>query len=209
MIKVGSRVRYIRIDDEHDKMTGFYPPINTCGTVVTVGKDTDIEVKWDCGTKGDGVWWCELSDVEDEEFNIHDFVHDKVNEMFAKYQRKHLISDGDIAPMEAVRLEEIETELASLIVRVCSHQKKTNHYVYRDCDGNEKIVDCSEHSEDRFFTEVSKRICFDDLTDEEVISIWWGGEEVHYVGWQPAMKYEYKNSDGEIIWVAYFEEWDH
>ena len=59
----GTRVKYIHIDTPEDKETGFYPPIGTLGTVVYVDNDNSIEVKWDKGTDGDGVWWCEKSNV--------------------------------------------------------------------------------------------------------------------------------------------------
>lgn len=65
MIQVGSRVKYTRLDTEEDKATGYYPPIGTCGTVKTVESNT-IEVLWDSGTKKDGLWWCEKSDVEED-----------------------------------------------------------------------------------------------------------------------------------------------
>ena len=66
MLKVGSRVQYIRADTTDDIATGYYPPIGTLGTVMFVSLiDNDIEVKWDCGTKGDGVWWCNHTDVQE------------------------------------------------------------------------------------------------------------------------------------------------
>lgn len=65
-MKVDTRVRYIRIDNEEDKATGYYPPIGTLGTVIAVYED-DIIVKWDSGTEGDGAWYCEIADVEEVE----------------------------------------------------------------------------------------------------------------------------------------------
>ena len=68
-MKVGIRVRYIHIDSEEDKATGFYPPIGTLGTVIETYKgykdNEDILVKWDSGTSGNGEWWCRSSDVEE------------------------------------------------------------------------------------------------------------------------------------------------
>lgn len=75
MIKVGSRVRYIREDGEFDKATGFYPPIGTLGTVKTVSGDS-CQVKWDEGTYGEGIWWCKLTAVEEAfkmKFDINDY----------------------------------------------------------------------------------------------------------------------------------------
>lgn len=65
MIKVGTRVRYIKINTEDDKATGYYPPIGTLGTVV-IADTVGCQVKWDEGTIGDSTWWCDLIDVEEE-----------------------------------------------------------------------------------------------------------------------------------------------
>lgn len=62
-MRVYTRVRYIRIDNEEDKKTGFYPPIGTLGTVIDTNEN-DILVKWDSGTSEDGEWWCGVEDVE-------------------------------------------------------------------------------------------------------------------------------------------------
>jgi len=62
-MKVDTRVRYIHIDSEEEKELGYYPPIGTLGTVIKVYED-DIVVKWDSGTKGDGEWYCDITDVE-------------------------------------------------------------------------------------------------------------------------------------------------
>lgn len=65
MITVGSRVKYIRNDDEYYRETSYYPPIGTLGTVVQVdSEDNTIEVEWDSGTMGRGIWWCNNTDVE-------------------------------------------------------------------------------------------------------------------------------------------------
>lgn len=65
MIEIGSRVKYIRKDTEDAKATGYYPPIGTYGTVTYTDEDNTIEVKWDKGTDGDQIWWCEREDVEE------------------------------------------------------------------------------------------------------------------------------------------------
>lgn len=123
MIKVGSRVRYTRIDNVYDIETGFYPPINTCGTVVNIGSDKDIEVEWDNGTKDNGVWWCETTDVVEIEFSLKDLIEEKVNEIFLAYQNTHQITNGDIEPMDALKLDEIEEMLKAHIEHVCAKQK--------------------------------------------------------------------------------------
>lgn len=63
MINKKAIVRYIREDTPEDKACGFYPPIGTLGVVESIGNG-DIEVRWDKGTKGEGLWWCSLDDVE-------------------------------------------------------------------------------------------------------------------------------------------------
>ena len=70
MLKVGTRVRYIREDTEEDKATGYYPPIGTLGTIVTADA-LGYQVKWDEGTKGNGIWYCELTDVEEVMENVN------------------------------------------------------------------------------------------------------------------------------------------
>lgn len=67
-MEVGTRVRYIHEDSEHDKRTGFFPPIGTFGTIekfnhFPLDKD-QILVQWDSGTIGNGRWWCYCTDVE-------------------------------------------------------------------------------------------------------------------------------------------------
>lgn len=63
--KKGTRVRYISKDA--DGM--YYPPYGTLGTctggcdLAPDGKQL-IRVKWDEGTKDNGMWWCYDTDVE-------------------------------------------------------------------------------------------------------------------------------------------------
>lgn len=125
MIKVGSRVRYNRIDNESDIATGYYPPIGTCGTVVKIGVNPiDIEVEWDSGTKDNGVWWCETTDVVEVEFSLKDLIEEKVDEIFLAYQNAHDITNGDIEPMDALKLDHIEEMLKAHIEYVCAKQKE-------------------------------------------------------------------------------------
>lgn len=64
MLTRGSRVKYIKSDTPESKATGYYPPIGTLGTIHDINTN-QIEVKWDEGTKGNGVWWCNKEDVEE------------------------------------------------------------------------------------------------------------------------------------------------
>ena len=82
-------------------------------------------------------------------------------------------------------------------------------YIYTDSDGDAHSETFGQITADKFFTKVSKKICFDDLDDSSVQKIYYKGKEVEYAGWQPGMKYEYKDLEGNTVWVGYFEEWDH
>ena len=82
-------------------------------------------------------------------------------------------------------------------------------YIYTDCDGEVHTEVFGQITEDQFFTRVSKKICFDDIDDSTVHKIFYKGKEVEYAGWQPGMKFEYKDLDGNTVWVGYFEHWDH
>lgn len=35
------------------------------------------------------------------------------------------------------------------------------------------------------------------------------GRELHYVGWQPGMLFEFESEDGGIVYSAEFPQWDH
>lgn len=143
-------------------------------------------------------------------------IHEKINEVFLEYQQANNITDGGIDPFDAERLEQIEIALAELIVRVSKYQKKIDFdvltpswYIYTDAEGIAHSETFGQITEDQFFTKVSKRIAFDDLTNETVQKIYYKGKEVEYAGWQPCMKYEYKDLDGNTFWVGTFPEWDH
>lgn len=61
-IPIGTRVRYINSNEEYIP-NYYYPPVGTLGTVVNCDEDGP-EVKWDSGTREDGIWWCDFDDVE-------------------------------------------------------------------------------------------------------------------------------------------------
>lgn len=83
-------------------------------------------------------------------------------------------------------------------------------YIYTDEDGipHSRVFDCDVES-NQFFTDISYRIAFGDCSGETVHKIYFKGKEVNYVGWQPCMKYEYEDLDGNTVWVGVFECWDH
>lgn len=149
---------------------------------------------------------------------IRELIDDKVHEVFYEHQKANNITSGDISPLDELELDELEDALANCIERICAKQsKKINYndftpswYIYTDCDGEPytQTFDASV-SMSSFFTSVSRRICFDDLDDSNVHKIFYKGKEVEYAGWQPGMKFEYKDLDGNTVWVGYFEHWDH
>lgn len=148
---------------------------------------------------------------------LKELIHDKINEIFAEYQKANNIIGGDIEPFDAEYLASLEAHLAQVIEYVCSYQPKEinfdaftpSWYIYLDCDGEAHSETFNHCCDDKFFKAVSQRICFDDCTDESVVKIYYKGKEVYYAGWQPGMKYEYVTAQGNTVWVGYFEEWDH
>ena len=148
---------------------------------------------------------------------LQDLIHEKINEIFLEYRQANNITDGGIDPFDAERLEQIETALAELIERVGKYQKKRTDfdnlapswYIYTDAEGIAHCETFGKIDMDMFFYQVSKRIAFDDIYDETVQKIYYKGKEVEYAGWQPCMKYEYKDLDGNTFWVGNFPEWDH
>ena len=144
---------------------------------------------------------------------LKELIHKKINEVFLAYQKANNIVSGDIDPWDAQRLERIEVALEELIERVSEYQQRedvpASFYIYRDCEGIAHSVTYKHIDTDKFFYEISKRIAFDDCSGGEVIAIFWRGIEVEYAGWQPCMKFEYKDLKGNTVWVGQFEEWDH
>ena len=114
-MKIGTRVRYIHIDTEDDKATGFYPPIGTFGFVVDTDK-TGIRVKWDSGTKYEGVWWCAYEDVE--EVKNKDLgmcqtkrdIYEELTKLLTDYENTMDVEDYDDIDWEA--------ELYEMLVKI-------------------------------------------------------------------------------------------
>ena len=67
----------------------------------------------------------------------------------------------------------------------------------------------SDVSESKFFTDVSKKICFDDCEPVDVIEIIWHGKHVWYMGWKPGMVYQFGDMYRNVVWEGCFPEWDH
>jgi hypothetical protein len=161
--------------------------------------------------------WVAPSKHKEEYKMLRELIHDKINEIFAEYQKANNITSGDIDPFDAYQLDVFEDRLAEIIERACLTMPKAinyddftpSWYIYTDYEGVAHSETYGQITPDQFFTKVSRRICFDDINDETVQKIYLGGKEVVYAGWQPGMKYEYKDLDGNTVWVGYFPEWDH
>ena len=54
---------------------------------------------------------------------LKDMIHDAINEIFAEYQSVNHITNGDISPMDALKLYHIEEMLKAHIEYVCEKQK--------------------------------------------------------------------------------------
>lgn len=85
----------------------------------------------------------------------------------------------------------------------------TNTAIVIRSDEGIKIIAYEEVDTNAFFITVSKHIAFSDCSNEDIISIYFGGKEIKYAGWQQGMKFEYKDLDGNTVWVGVFEHWDH
>ena len=104
-----------------------------------------------------------------------------------------------------------------MIEEAKSEQAKKQHTAYYEySDGpyyNTVSFEQAELSDrefaNRFFTEVSRGICFADCGGYEITRIVFNGQLVHYAGWQPDMVYEYKSENGETVWGNSFPQWDH
>ena len=148
---------------------------------------------------------------------LRELIHNKIDEVFLEYQKANNIISGDIDPLDALQLTLIERGLEELIKRVCAYQQKEinyddltpSWYIYTDSEGIAHSETFGQITADLFFYHVSRRICFDDLDDTTVQKIYYKGKEIEYAGWQPCMKFEYKDLDGNTVWVGYFEHWDH
>ena len=144
---------------------------------------------------------------------LRELIHDKINEVFAEYQKANNIISGDIDPFDALQLDLIERGLRELVERVCRYQPREEHpasfYIYRDAEGIAHSVTYESIDTDKFFCEISRRYAFDDCSGEDIIAIFWRGKEIEYAGWQPCMKFEYKDLNGKTVWVGQFEHWDH
>lgn len=54
---------------------------------------------------------------------LYSLVEERINDIFLEYQTANDIKSGNISPMQALRLEELQNELADLIMNVGSENK--------------------------------------------------------------------------------------
>lgn len=55
-----------------------------------------------------------------------ELIEEKTDDVFLEYQKKNDIKSGDISPEQALRLEELQNELADLVMRVGNRQEEQN-----------------------------------------------------------------------------------
>lgn len=51
---------------------------------------------------------------------LYNLVEERINDIFLEYQKQNDIKSGDITPVQALRLEELQNELTDLIMNVGS-----------------------------------------------------------------------------------------
>jgi hypothetical protein len=139
-------------------------------------------------------------------------LHNKIYEAMSQYQKIKNIESLDISPTDQERLNICEDKLVNIIEQICGYQKKktsTSFYTYSDSDGIVHAVNAVDNNIDKFLRDISYRIAFGDCSRETVLSIYWEGHELYYVGWQPGMKFEYVDSNKTTVWSQDFPQWDH
>ena len=81
--------------------------------------------------------------------------------------------------------------------------------IIRDDEGIVRVTAYDRVDTDVFFHTISKHYAFADCSGDDIIAIYWRGKEVCYVGWQPNMRFEYKDLNGKTVWVGDFPNWNH
>ena len=82
-------------------------------------------------------------------------------------------------------------------------------YVVQSEDGFYIVSPNDSKGINAWFAELAHTLAFSDCSDEEVVLIIYEGKELHYVGWQPNMLYEFADEEGNIVWSNSFPQWDH
>lgn len=125
-LNIGSRVRYIHENTEYEKATGFYPPIDTHGTVLEIIKD-GLRVQWDSGTIGDGGWWCGFEDVEE----VEEVYHYRVEVLIGHFRFSCVCSNTD----------EVYDALCDIFLELTSTKKEYVDYkgILAEMESGERI----------------------------------------------------------------------
>ena len=57
---------------------------------------------------------------------LYNLIEERLNDIFLEYHDANEIKSGDISPLQALQLEDIQNQLADLIMKVGSHDNKGN-----------------------------------------------------------------------------------
>lgn len=57
---------------------------------------------------------------------LYNLLEERINDIFLEYQNANEIKSGDISPLQALQLENIQNQLADLIMEVRNHDNKGN-----------------------------------------------------------------------------------
>lgn len=66
------------------------------------------------------------SELQEEKMNretLYNLVEERINDIFIEYQAANDIKSGDITPLQALQLEELQNKLTDLIMNVGSENK--------------------------------------------------------------------------------------
>lgn len=107
---------------------------------------------------------------------------------------------------EANEMITVYTNKGYTLVRIM-HESVNTYYVVRSNDSIYTVT--PSKGINQWFAELAHTLAFSDCSDEEVILIIYEGKEIHYVGWQPDMLYEFADEAGNTIWSNSFPQWDH
>lgn len=105
----------------------------------------------------------------------------------------------------------IASYIRDKVMELSESTTSDNYFIVEthDCEVNRYFVRHFENA-NAMFHKAAYAIAFSDCSDEVVIQIVANGDECHYTGWQPGMRYTFvSNSTGEVLYDAEFPEWDH
>lgn len=57
-----------------------------------------------------------------------ELIEEKTDDVFLEYQEKNDIKSGDISPEQALKLEELQNELADLVMHVGRQEERNGKY---------------------------------------------------------------------------------